>query len=118
MTLTPNGEAFRRVIQAVSASFRDRGSDPNVGRRLPHLMRDAGFRDISLEPCVRLASPLDPLWAWPTTFFAGYVPQLLEWGYLSPAEERAWEKEWDAATADPLSRFYSPLLLEMVARKS
>jgi SAM-dependent methyltransferase len=44
----PDCDAFRRYIRLYSELSRLRGNDPNIGRRLPELLADAGFESIQI----------------------------------------------------------------------
>lgn len=50
----PECPALTRFVELYSASVRRRGADPNIGPRLPALLRDGGFADVHL----RLAHPV------------------------------------------------------------
>jgi len=62
----PEYEPFERYRELYSASVARRGGDPNIGRRLPSLLKDAGFEDLGisvvqpmgLEGEVKLMNPL------------------------------------------------------------
>lgn len=50
----PECAALTRFVELYSASVRRRGADPDIGPRLPALLRDGGFTDVQL----RLAHPV------------------------------------------------------------
>ena len=54
----PECRALQRYVELYTKSVRARGADPNIGPRLPGLLRDAGFEDVRM----RLVHPagLDP----------------------------------------------------------
>jgi hypothetical protein len=45
----PDCRAFRRAVELYTKSVEKRGADPNIGPRLPGLLREAGFEDIRLK---------------------------------------------------------------------
>jgi predicted O-methyltransferase YrrM len=45
----PRSEAFWRYVQLYSDAVRARGCDPDIGPRLPSLLRDAGFADVGMH---------------------------------------------------------------------
>ncbi|CAA9315737.1 MAG: hypothetical protein AVDCRST_MAG11-1756, partial [uncultured Gemmatimonadaceae bacterium] len=57
ITVAPRSQAIERVVDAVARSFREHGGDPDVGQRLPALMREAGLAVRSVRPIVRVARP-------------------------------------------------------------
>ena len=116
-TLCPPGPAFDKVLAAVSESWRRTGGDLNVGARLPGLLAGAGFRVLDLVPIVRIARPGTALWEWPTGFFFGYVPRLVEAGLLTEAERRAFEAEWRHREQDPGAFLCPPSMVGIIAEK-
>lgn len=117
MCLTPEGPALKRLIGCVSESFRAGGGDPNLARRLPQLLADAGLIVESMQPRVRVAEPGSQLWQWPESFFRIYGRALVEQGKFPATHQEEFEREWAAASANPHARFYTPLMVELVARK-
>jgi SAM-dependent methyltransferase len=118
MTLAPPGPAFRRVIQGVAASWRSRGGDPDIVGRLPALFRKHGLRVTHLDVDHRLARPGESMWTWPDTFFRGYVPMLVQYGFLSQAEADAWLAEWEKRSADPDTFMFMPPVFSLVGTKT
>jgi SAM-dependent methyltransferase len=45
----PDCPALRRDVEYYSKSVQARGADPNIGPRLPGLLRDGGFREIGMK---------------------------------------------------------------------
>ena len=45
----PDHPAYRRYCEVYVATGRARGADPNIGPRLPELLRDAGFEQIQVS---------------------------------------------------------------------
>jgi 2-polyprenyl-3-methyl-5-hydroxy-6-metoxy-1,4-benzoquinol methylase len=45
----PDCPALRRYVEVYSESVRRRGADPDIGPRLPALLREAGFRDVKMR---------------------------------------------------------------------
>ncbi len=114
VTVAPESPAFRRVFDAVIESWRAHGGDPNVGTRLPALMRRCGLEVREIRPLSRIAHPGSALWQWPETFFRGYIPQLVGWGFLTEDEAAAWWTEWEARSRDPAAFFLTPPMVEVV----
>ncbi len=115
--LHPPSPAFDRVLAAVSESWQGSGGDLNVGERLPGLLTGAGCRVLDRVPLVRLARPGTALWQWPTGFFFGYVPRLVEAGLLTEAERRAFEAEWHEREQDPGAFLSAPPMVGIIAEK-
>jgi len=117
MTLAPRRESFSRVIEAVGASWRARGGDPDVVGRLPALCREHGLTVTRLEAEQRVPRPSDTMWAWPDTFFRNFVPRLVEGGFLSGAEADAYFADWTKVSADPNAFIVLPVVFELIATR-
>lgn len=117
MTLAPRGPALTRVVQAVGASWRQRGGDPDLVGRLPALFRQHGLELRHLQGHLRSPRPGEPLWQWPTTFFRNFVPLLVEGGFLTPADQAAYEREWAERTNDPDTFFFAPTVFDVIGVK-
>ncbi len=115
--LYPPSPDFDRVLAAVYESWRRTGGDLNVGERLPGLLAEAGFRVVDLVPILRFARPGTALWEWPTGFFFGYVPRLVESGLLTEDERRAFEADWHERERDPRAFLSAPPMLGIIAEK-
>ncbi|MCE9583004.1 MAG: methyltransferase domain-containing protein [Planctomycetes bacterium] len=117
MTLAPPGPAFSRVIEGVAASWRSRGGDPDIVGRLPALFRKHGLEVTHLSVDHRIARPGESMWTWPDMFFRGYVPMLVEYGFLSQPEADAWLVEWEKRAKDPDTFILMPPVFEIVGVK-
>jgi ubiquinone/menaquinone biosynthesis C-methylase UbiE len=117
LTLSPRSEAFLRVIPSVGKSWSMHGGDPSVGQRLPAMMAAAGLDILETRPLQRIARPGDPLWDWPSTFFANFIPMLVEQGLVSKEDWRVFQEEWAERSGDPNAMFWTPSMVEIIARK-
>lgn len=115
MTLAPRDEAFRKVVSAIGASWRDRGGDPDIMGRLPSMLREHGFRVAHLDVHQRLARPGSPLWHWPDSFFRNFIPKLAQQGFITPADQAAFEQSWAAASNNPDSFILTPPVFDLIA---
>jgi len=117
LSVSPQSDAFLRVMPSVGKSWRDHGGDPEVGGKLPAMMAACGLRVESIVPLQRVARSSDPLWQWPTTFFANFIPRLVEQEMVSEADWRAMESDWKARSRDPDAFFWTPSMVEIIARR-
>jgi hypothetical protein len=106
------------MVDAVVDSFRATGGDLDVGNHLPALLRPLGFEIRELRPVCRIARPNEPLWAWLTDFFAGYLPRLVETGQLSAEALVAFQAEWATRSEDADAFCFPPPMLELIATKT
>ncbi len=117
LTLAPRSPAFARVIEAVIASFAASRSDSDVVARLPALFEKHGLECREIRPIQRIARPGSLLWQWPSTFFASYVPRLVEGGFLTVEEQRAFERDWAERSRDPNTFFFAPTVFDVIGVK-
>lgn len=117
MTHAPKAPAFTRVIEAVAKSWRSRGGDPDIVGRLPAMFRRHGLEVTHLAVDHRIARPGDAMFTWPDTFFRGYVPLLVEYGFLKKAEAEAFLSEWDARSKNPDAFVFLPPVFEVIGTK-
>ncbi len=117
LSLSPTSDAFLRVMPSVGKSWRDHGGDWQVGARLPAMMAKHGLRVEAMRPLQRIARSSDPLWQWPTTFFANFIPRLVEQGLVSAADWNEMERDWRERSRDPNAFFWTPSMVEIVARR-
>lgn len=116
--LLPHDPAFRRGIDAVEAAWCASGGNPNLGEVLPQLVRDHGFRILDQRLCKRSATPKDPLWQWPTTFFPAFMAQLVTDGFLDSTEAEAFLAAFRHSEQHPQGLFHAPPMIELVAEKT
>lgn len=81
------------------------------------MLRGCGLELREIRPILRLARPSDGLWHWPGTFFRNFVPLLVRDGFLTAAEQRAFEQEWQRRTGDPDTFFCTPPVFDVIAVK-
>jgi ubiquinone/menaquinone biosynthesis C-methylase UbiE len=116
-TLAPASAAFSAVVAAVPEMWRASGGDLDVGGRLPALMRQAGLEPVEVRQVVRTARPGSALWAWPETFFRGFLPRLVEARLVDEATQDAFWDDWRRRAADPDAFLALPPQVEVVAEK-
>ena len=113
----PESEAFQRYSRLYCSTVTKRGGDPNIGPRLPSLLKDAGFEDIrvsvvqpmGLEGDAKLISPLT------LEAIAGAV---LEDGLATRAEIDDLVRELYAFAANPRTLAGMPRVVQVSARRA
>jgi SAM-dependent methyltransferase len=112
--LLPGRPAIDRFVEAVMASWRDTGGDPDVGLTLPTLLRECGFQIRHVRPLVFAVRPSDFVWQWPSTFLRAGASRLRELGRLSARDVESLVREFDEAECDPSTVMMTPLVLEII----
>lgn len=114
--LIPASVNHRRFLDAVVASWRASGGEPNIGAEMPKLLESNGFAIERTRAITDILTPEDQRWAWPATFVATGTQRLVELGYLTTDEAAAARRDMEEATRSG-ARMVTPSLLEVIARK-
>ncbi|MGB0952807.1 MAG: methyltransferase domain-containing protein [Planctomycetota bacterium] len=117
LELFPVDPAFRFGIEAVQQAWRDSRGDPSIGLHLPSLLQQIGFEITDSELVTRHATPRDPLWQWPMSFFPEFMPTLVDSGHLTPAASDAFLAAFQRSEEHPQGHFLTPPMLSIVATK-
>ena len=117
VVVAPGDPAFDRVFAAMVASWRASGGDPDVGMRLPGLMRAAGLEVVHVEPRVRGGRPGTEVWQWPRTFFTNHLPVLVRGGFITRDDADAFDARWTERERDPAAFFSTPPQVTVIGVK-
>lgn len=115
--IEPAEPVFERFVDAVQASWRHFGGDPDIARRFPGLFRALGWEMRAMQPLIHAASPGDWLWTWPATWLSQAPDRLVELGFLDAADATGFRDFLARRDADPTSLLMTPMVLETIARK-
>ena len=115
--LEPRVPVFDRFIDAVEASWRHFGGDPNVAQRFPKAFAALGWETQSLKPIVHAGSPGDWIWQWPLTWLQQAPARMVELGFLGAEDAVEFAAFVAERQADPASLMITPMVLESIARK-
>ena len=113
-TFGPRQPALDRVAAAVEERWRASGGNLEVQGEMPRLLREAGFHRIEITCTAPVVRPGSPLWAWPRNFFSAFLPTLVEDGFLTPGEARAFEQTWDRLAEHPDAFLCPPPLFDVL----
>jgi ubiquinone/menaquinone biosynthesis C-methylase UbiE len=118
MCVAPRSEAFETVIAAIAKSWKDHGGDSDIMGRLPQIALDHG---LELEHLSRAQIPTprpgSTMWNWPASFWAVFVPKLVEMGYITEAQRGAFFEAWAQLSKNPAAFMHLPPMYEMIATK-
>lgn len=117
-SLAPRGTALESLKATIVRDWRASGGEPDIGRELPRLLLEAGFRLQRMAPLVHVARPSDFMWQWPASFIRIHLRHLLEEGRAEKAWADSVLEELAAAEADRSAYFITPLVVEIIARKA
>lgn len=117
VSLFPRSRGFDALIRATRALYARHGGDPWIAGRFAALVRAAGLELVELRPNALCGTPGSPAWRWADAFFPLHAESMRAQGLLDDEELACFRAEWAARAADPDALFFSPLVVDLVARK-
>lgn len=118
VSLFPESTGFRAVVRATRALYASHGGDVWIAGRASELVRRAGLELVSLTPNVICGGPGSDAFRWAGLFFPHFSQPMVEQGLLSAAERAQFLDEWSAHERNPDALFFSPIVVDVLARKS
>jgi hypothetical protein len=85
--------------------------------KIPAIFAAAGLETIEVHPNVLCGGPESGAFRWADSFFPRYSAVYEQKGLMTPAERKQFLAEWEARKQNPLSMFYSPMVVDAVGRK-
>ena len=113
----PTDGGCQLMIDRILSAYRESETDPRIGHNILPVLRDNGFDVESVTPVVRFATPRDPLWAWPNSYFDSFLPRLVESGHMTADELDRITADWEHARTHPDAMFMSPPQVEIIAHR-
>ena len=117
ISLYPDSPGFRAAIRGTRALYKSRGGDPFVAGRLPGWMRAAGLELNDVAANVLCGGPDSAAFRWAGAFFPHYSAMLVSAGFMLAEERLRFIEEWSAAEQNPDAMFFSPMVVDLAARK-
>lgn len=115
--LMPRRAALEDYVEAVMTSWRATGGEPDIALDLPSWLIEEGYA-VEVRPFLDVVRPASFTWEWLSSFVDAGGRRLAELGYLTPQAAEAACAAVAAAAADGASRMVTPLVLEIIARRS
>jgi len=115
--LEPHFPELMQSVMAIFNSFSEGQNNINVGKKLPHILRNIGFHVLNQRPMHKMVRPNELAWQWPYTFLNIFLPKLIEMGLQSEVDVKIALEQLDILTQDSLSTIYCPLMVELIAQK-
>ena len=116
-SFVPAMPAHRKFREAVVATWRESGGEPDAGRQLPALLAQNGFAVRAVKPLIFCVRPNDPMWQWPKTFIDVYSPRLQETGRIDEGVAVDLRAQLTEAEENPNAFCVTPLVFEIAAEK-
>jgi SAM-dependent methyltransferase len=117
VSVFPESEGFRAVVRATRALYKSSGGDQFVMGRIPAIFAAAGLETVEIRPNVICGGPESGAFRWADSFFPRYSAIYEQKGLMSAAERQLFLREWEERKQNPLSIFYSPMVVDAAGRK-
>ncbi|HVF40601.1 MAG TPA: hypothetical protein VM939_11945, partial [Gemmatimonadaceae bacterium] len=114
-SVIPGGSELVEFVDAVKASWRANGGEPDIARQLLTWLPMEGFRIAEVRPHIDVVSPQDFIWQWPASFVETGLGRLVELGHLTAERAAAIIASLRQSAADPHARMITPGVLEIIA---
>jgi len=114
----PPSQPQEEFIKEVIKNWRETGSETNVAKILSQLLVNQGFELEAVRPLVFTLRPHDFMWQWPLTFVEVNLARQLELGRIEKSWADSVMQAFEDRTKDPNSVMITPMMLEIVAKKS
>lgn len=124
MTPAPRCASHDVLVKATADSWRARGGDPDIAGRLPAILQHCGFRVLELNVHQRIARGglrdgrhIDPMLAWPLTWWRTYAPKLVAMGLITQPQCDEALRDLDALETNENAFFACPPVYEIIAQR-
>lgn len=117
ISIFPRSLGFDAVVRATRALYASRGGDAFVAARVPGAFRRAGLELVDWTPHVLSGDSRSPAFRWADAFFPPHSQGMVDKGLMTSAERERFLEEWEQRKRDPDARFFSPIVVDMAARK-
>ena len=118
MSAVPRIPAFDRAIEACMAYWKDSGQTINVAADLPRIAKSAGLHVEHMQPVARLGAIGSLEWRWVDEFLHIWLPKLVAAGAFAQTDYDAWLDAWASMEAEGVHRIFTPIVCDVVLRKS
>ncbi|MGZ8197342.1 MAG: class I SAM-dependent methyltransferase [Burkholderiales bacterium] len=116
-SVSPPVRGFDAHTEAWAQYYRSNGGDTGVGRYLPQKLTAAGFH-VTYTHCVGgMARPSHRWWSWWGRLMEDFGETLVTNGFMAAGALQDLHHDWALAARDPNAFMYTPVLLQLVARK-
>ena len=114
---SPPMRGFDAHTQGWSRYYAKYGGDTSVGTYLPAKLTAAGFEVTSIECVGGMARPDHRWWIWWRRLMEDFGEKLVAEGFMGADDLANLRADWSVAAGDPNAFIYTPVLLQIVARK-
>lgn len=116
--LYPSGGAFDKIADAVRGYWRAGGGDPYFPSKIPAIFKKNKIELADYSP-LGLAGDADSgVFKWADKFFSGHFRTMKELNIISENEMNDLINDWEAHKKNPDTVFFSPVVVNVIGKKS
>jgi ubiquinone/menaquinone biosynthesis C-methylase UbiE len=116
-TCSPPARGFDAHTHAWIRYYREHGGDTAIGSYLPDRLRNAGFTLAYLNCVGGMARSGSRWWNWWGRLISDFGEKLVAAELMTAHDLRCLRQDWRERSSDPSAFIYTPVLLQVVARK-
>lgn len=117
-TSSPPVRGFDAHTRAWADYYRAHGADTQIARYLPERLTRAGFHVTYTSCAGGMARPSHRWWTWWGRLMDDFGHTLVSHGFMTAEALQHLQHDWALASRNPNAFIYTPVLLQLVARKS
>lgn len=117
LNLIPRGGAYDKLPPYVMEYWKTTGGDLQIAERIPKIFKELGLEQIIYEPHSLAGDPESGIFKWHDLFITHHIPQMVQKGIMPSDIAEEILNDWNAHKNNPDSIFFSPLVVDMAARK-
>jgi ubiquinone/menaquinone biosynthesis C-methylase UbiE len=110
----PSSAELEAFVQAVMASWRAEGGDPNIAERLAAWLREDGVASLRTQRIQRVAQPGDPAWIWLRAYLESGPARLVELRHLDAGAPARILGAVETLEATPGATMTAPTVMEII----
>jgi ubiquinone/menaquinone biosynthesis C-methylase UbiE len=116
-TASPPLRGFDAHTRAWIRYYEAHGGDTGIGQRLPASLERAGFAIVDIACVGGMAPSSHRWWQWWGRLIDDFADTFAADGLMSRADVEHLKTDWASAAAQPVAFIYTPVLLQIVARR-
>jgi len=114
----PRLASFDAFLTEVIASWRAEGGEPDVADAVLQALHTAGFEILETTPLVFAVGPAHVMWQWPESFLRVTLDRWTALGRVTKESAMQTLQEVEQLGRSPNARIITPVVLQIVARKT
>ena len=117
LNLYPRGGDYEKLPPYVMEYWKSTGGDLRIAERIPAMFKKLGFEIEIYKPNSIAGNPGSGIFEWHHLFISQHIPLMVEKNIMPEETGNAILADWNNHRQNPDSIFFSPLVIDIAARK-